>query len=166
MRVHRRIRAQCANHVDLSRRVVHVVVAADDVGNAHVEIIDDDAEVVSRRAVGARDDEVVQLAVVDFDRPLDLVLPRNASVQRVLEPIDRRNARRRRLPRTEILGTPAAVIAWLLSTRHLLGSHSLELGRRRVAAIRLSARQHLIEHGTIAIDPLHLVERSFVVIEP
>ena len=39
-----------------------------DVRDAHVEVVDDDAEVVGRRAVGARDDQVVELVVGDLDR--------------------------------------------------------------------------------------------------
>ena len=35
-------RAQCRQHVHLSRRIVQVVVAADHVGDVHVEVIDDD----------------------------------------------------------------------------------------------------------------------------
>jgi hypothetical protein len=45
------------------------------VGDAHVPVVDDDAEVVGRRAVGARDDEVVELGIADLDAALDLVVP-------------------------------------------------------------------------------------------
>ena len=42
-----------------------MVGAADDVGDAHVEVIDHDGEVVERRAVGARDHEVVLERVLE-----------------------------------------------------------------------------------------------------
>ena len=44
--VDRRLGAERADHVDLARSVVDVVVAADDVGDLHVEIVDDHAEIV------------------------------------------------------------------------------------------------------------------------
>ena len=55
--------------VDLARRVVDVVVAADHVRDAHVEVVDHHAEVVGRHAVGAQDHEVVELAVRDLIGP-------------------------------------------------------------------------------------------------
>ena len=66
--VHRRLGAERAQDVDLARRVVDVVVAADHVRDAHVDVVDDDAEVVGRRAVRAGDHEVVELVVGDLDR--------------------------------------------------------------------------------------------------
>ena len=44
---------------DLARGVGQVVVAADDVGDAHVGVVADHGEVVGGRAVGAHDDHVV-----------------------------------------------------------------------------------------------------------
>ena len=46
----------------LARGVVQVVVAADHVGDAHVVVVDHHGEVVGRRAVGAQQDQVVELA--------------------------------------------------------------------------------------------------------
>jgi hypothetical protein len=45
------------------------------VADAHVPVVDDDREVVGRDAVGADDDEVVDLVVGDRDRSLDEVVP-------------------------------------------------------------------------------------------
>jgi hypothetical protein len=42
-----------------------VVRPADDVGDLRVEVVDDDGEVVDRRAVGARDHEVVEQRVLE-----------------------------------------------------------------------------------------------------
>ena len=81
VRVHRRLGAERADDVDLPRRVVDVIVAADHVRDPHVEVVDDDAEVVGRRAVGARDDEVVELGVGDLDAALDAVVPGDAAGQ-------------------------------------------------------------------------------------
>jgi hypothetical protein len=54
VRVKRHLRAQRLQDVDLARRVVDVVVAPDDVADAHVPVVDDDAEVVGRNVPSAR----------------------------------------------------------------------------------------------------------------
>ena len=52
----------------LLRRVRDVVVAADDVRDLHVDVVDDDRQVIGRVAVGAEDDEVLDVLVVEVDR--------------------------------------------------------------------------------------------------
>ncbi len=51
-----------------------MVVAADDVGDAHIVIVDHDGEHISRRAVGAKEHEVVEIFVLPDDAALDPVL--------------------------------------------------------------------------------------------
>ena len=58
----------------LPGRVVQVVVASDDVGDAHVVIVDDDGQHVDRRSVGPEHDHVVELFVPDRDNALNPVL--------------------------------------------------------------------------------------------
>ncbi len=60
----------------LAGAIGQVVVAADDVGDAHVVVVDDDGEHVGGRAVRAQDDEIVEVAVGEGDSALDLVLDR------------------------------------------------------------------------------------------
>ena len=92
VRKDRRLDAERAEDVDLPRRVVDVVVAADDVRDPHVDVVDDDAEVVGRRAVRPREHEIVELGVGDLDAPLDPIVPRHAAGQRILEPDHRDDA--------------------------------------------------------------------------
>ena len=66
-----------------------MVVAADDVGDAHVVVVDDDGEHVGRRAVGAQDDEVVEVLVGEGDAALHAVLDHRLAVERRLD-ADRR----------------------------------------------------------------------------
>ena len=73
---------------DLPRRVGDVVVAADDVRDPHVDVVDDDAEVVDRRAVGARDDEVVELGVAEDDAALHQIVDDGLAVDGRPEPED------------------------------------------------------------------------------
>ncbi len=58
VRVGGRRRAEGGEHEELARRVGQVVVAADDVTDRHLMIVDDGREVVAGGAVGAHDDEV------------------------------------------------------------------------------------------------------------
>jgi hypothetical protein len=48
-----------------------MIVAADHVRDRHVGVIDDDGEVVRRCAVGAANDQVVELGVVEDNPALD-----------------------------------------------------------------------------------------------
>jgi hypothetical protein len=55
-------------------RVRQVIVATDHMADAHVYVVDDHAEVVGRRAVGAHEDPVVELAVIELHRAVDEVV--------------------------------------------------------------------------------------------
>ena len=59
---------------DLPGGVGQVIVAADDVGDAHVVIVDHDREHVGRLAVGAQQHEIVDVARLDAHRALHQVL--------------------------------------------------------------------------------------------
>ena len=63
VRVERRLRAQRLEHEQLLGRVGEVVLAAHDVRDAGVEVVDGDGEVVEDAAVGAGDDGVVEVHV-------------------------------------------------------------------------------------------------------
>ena len=80
-----RVPAERAIDLGLAEGVGEMVVAADDVGDRHVVIVDDDGEVVGRRAVGAQDDEVVELLVRHRDRALDAVVDDGLALARRLE---------------------------------------------------------------------------------
>ncbi len=89
VRVDRQGRVEGAQDVDLPWRVVQVIVAADDMGDAHVHVIDDDGEVVGGRAVGAGDDEIVEFIVGEDDASLDGIVDHDTPVERILEADDR-----------------------------------------------------------------------------
>ena len=72
--VARRLVAERPQHEQLLRRVGEVVVAADDLGDPHLGVVDGDREVVEDGAVGAGDDEVVVGGVGEGDRAVDQVL--------------------------------------------------------------------------------------------
>src|SRR3546814_8298714 len=59
--------------MELTEGVVEVVVAADDMGHAHVVVVDDDRQHVGRRAVGTQQHEIVELLVGDADIALNMI---------------------------------------------------------------------------------------------
>ncbi|MNO65356.1 hypothetical protein D3C76_561100 [compost metagenome] len=67
-------RVQGLVDVDLARGVVDVVFATHHVGDLHVPVIDHHAEVVGGGAVGAADDEIVELGVGELDAATDVVI--------------------------------------------------------------------------------------------
>ena len=73
MRERRRRASERLIEQDLLRRVRDVIVAADDMRDPHVDVVDDDREVVGGLGVGAQDDEVFDHRVREFDRAVHQV---------------------------------------------------------------------------------------------
>ena len=124
MRHLRHVPAQRLVDLRLAGRVGEVVVAADDMGHVHVVIVDHDGEHVGRRAVGAKQDEIVEILVLPHDPALDLVLDDRLALGRRLE-ADHRLHAGRRLGRIAV--APAAVIARGRPSRAGGLAHLLEL---------------------------------------
>ena len=120
-----------------------MVIAANDVGDAHVVIIDHDCKHVGRGSIGTKEDHVVQFAVLDGYLALDLVLDRGRSVARRLQTDGKGTIR---LLRTRLAVAPAAIVAQRLLVRPLFGSHHLKLFRRRVAFVSISAVEKRLCH--------------------
>ena len=80
--------AHRADDRQLAEGVVEMVVAADDVGDAHVMVVDHHRQHVGRRAVGAQQDEIVELGVLDRDPALDQVVDHRLALARGLEADD------------------------------------------------------------------------------
>ncbi len=72
----------------LAGGVGEVVVAADDMGDAHVVVVDHDGEHVGRRCRRAQQDEVVEILVLPDDAALHTVLDDRLALERRLEPDD------------------------------------------------------------------------------
>ena len=149
--------------VDLARRVVDVVGAADDVAHLHVPVVDDDGEVVGGDAV-AHDDEVVELAVGDADRTVDGVIPRHDAIVGIAEAHDGLHAFGNGLA-LGVFGTPAAVVAGLEAQRLLLFAHFVEFFGGRVAVVGAAVGEHLVDHFLVAGETIHLIDGAFVVVE-
>ncbi len=107
VRHHRHGPAQRLVDLGLPRGVVEVVVAADDVGHAHVVVVHHHRQHVGRVAVGAQQHEIVEVLVLPGDAALDLVLDHGLAGQRRLQP-DRGLDAGRRVARIAV--APAAVV--------------------------------------------------------
>ena len=66
--------AERAEEQHVLRRVREMVVAARDVRDGHVDVVDDDGEVIGRIAVGAEQDEVVDQLALELHVAADEVV--------------------------------------------------------------------------------------------
>jgi len=88
----RRLPAERLINVLLPRGVGEMIVAANDLRDAHVVIVDDDREHVGRRPVRAQQHEIVDVLVGKHDAPLHGVVDDGLALARRLEPDHWRNA--------------------------------------------------------------------------
>ena len=129
---------------DVLGRVRQVVLAADDVADLHVRVVDADREVVERRAVRADDDQVAaERRLVDLDVAADDVVERDDSLPDA-EANDRLATLR--LARGTLLGSQpraaADVVRWLMGGL-LGGLVGGQLLLRAVAVVGLVLGQEL-----------------------
>ena len=89
----RRAPAERVVDLGLARGVSEVIVTADDMGDAHIVVIDHNREHVSRRAVRTQQHEIVEVFILPYDPPLHLILDHGLARQRCFEPDHRLNSR-------------------------------------------------------------------------
>ncbi len=147
--------------VDLPRRVVDVVVAADHFSDAHVDIVDHHGEVVGRPAVGTEDHQIVQLVVRPLDAALDLVVEHHRAFARIAETDHAMGIFTERLVAVAVI----AVVARLLALRDRGLAHGLDLRLALVGVVRLAGSHQFIGHLLVTIQPLGLVKRTFIGIQ-
>jgi hypothetical protein len=95
VRHHRHGPAERLIDLGLARAIGEVIVAADDVGHAHVVVVDHHRQHVGRRAVGAQQHQVVEVLVLPGDAALHLVVDRGLAGERGLEADHRLDVRAR-----------------------------------------------------------------------
>ena len=66
---------QGLKNIDLPRRIVHMIVPTNDMRDGHVNIVHHNAKVISGRAIGASNHQIIQLFIRNFYQTLDLVIP-------------------------------------------------------------------------------------------
>ena len=149
VRVHRRLRAERLEHEQLLRRVGEVVLAAHDVRDLRVEVVDRDGEVVEDAAVGARDDGVVEMHVGERRVPADEVVHDGLAL------VGHAQADRAALLR---LAPEAALRAVL----RLVG---VDLGLRGGRAVGVAVVEQPLQHLLVALGARDLADRPLVVVE-
>src|SRR2546423_12077259 len=152
--------AQGLEQEDVLWRVRQVLLAADDVADLHVGVVDDDREVVERRAVAAEDDEVAaQVGGIDLDPAPDEIVERNRPIADA-EP-GRGPATLLLEPRTILRGEPgaAAAVARRLVSGLLALPFGLQLRRRAVAVVGMIRGEQGRGGLAVAIQTLHLAVR-------
>ncbi len=115
-----------------------MIVAADDMGDAHVVIVDHDGEHIGRRAVGAQQHEIVEVLVLPDDAALDLILDHGLAGLRRLEP-DRRLDAGRRFARIAVAPASVIELGAALAARRL--AHLRQFLGAGVAAIGVARGQ-------------------------
>ena len=149
-------------HLGLAEGVVQMVVAADDMGHAHVVIVHHHGKHVGGRAVGAQQHHVVELGIGNPHLALHKVADNGLALARRLEANCERSVpgRLRRVP-----VAPEPVVAKALAARGGCLPHRLEFLRRGIAAIGRPGRQHCPGDLCMARPPGELVARRFVGVE-
>ncbi len=161
MGIDRNLCANCFEDVDLTWRVVDVVFTANHMGDAHIPVIHDDAEVVGWRTIGAADDQVIQFLVAELNRATDLVVKDDRTFLRIAETHNARLI----ICMMFMAVTAAAVVTWLFVVGHLLFTQRFQTFFRAVAFIGCARFQHFINDRVVTIKTFCLVVRAFIPVE-
>ena len=143
----------------LAEGVGQVVVATDDMGDAHVVVIHHHRMQIGRRAVGAQDDHVVQLGVLDADLALHEVLHHRRPLARGLQ-ADSRLRAGRRLGRVAV--APTAVVAGRAALGHRPLAHRHQLLRRLEGEVGAARGQQRLRHLRVPRLALALEHRGLI----
>ena len=143
-----------------------MVVAADNVGNAHIVVVHHNAEVVGRRTVGAGDNQVVKCFIGDRDFAFDQVRPLGNAVQRRFETDNRLHVGRDFGKGFAFFGTPAAVVSRRAFFFGFL-AHGFQLFFTAIAVVGGAFFQEFGDDFFIAVEAAGLVHNvvGVVVIE-
>ena len=118
----------------LAGGIVHMVVAPDDVGDAHVVVVHHHGQIVGGGPVGAQQHQVIELDVAEADLPLHQVVQHRVAVERPLE-----------ADHVGRVGIVGRLVAPRTADGAALGpglfAHRLQLRHGQVAAIGLSGGQ-------------------------
>ncbi len=146
----------------LACRIGEVIVAADDMSDTHVVVVDHHGQHVGGRAVGSQQHQVVQVLVLPRHAALDLVFDDGLTGERRLEPDHRLDAGR---GFARIAVAPAAVVELraALAARGL--AHLRELLGARIAMVGLAGGEQLLRHFSMARRTGELVDRLAVPID-
>src|SRR5215204_6062328 len=159
----RKPRDRCAERLkqqNVLRRVGDVVVAANDIGNSHLNIVHDDREVIGRIVVRPEDYEVFDIGAVELDPAVHRVIECGAS-RGHLEA--NRSRRRGILELAHLIGGESEARAVVLpGLTKLLGAFALLTKPLRAAeaGVGVSGIDEAASGRAVAVEPLRLEIRS------
>jgi len=130
----------------------------------HIDVVDDDAKIVRRRAVGTGNDEVVQLAVVEHDIALDQILDHRGAFARRAK-TDRERAIGRQIRDDARRRAAGAVVHRLALFFHRRLPLGVQLGGRAHARIGFRCGEQFFDLLLVERKTLGLIKRAFVVIQ-
>src|SRR6476620_3639267 len=133
--------------LSLAGAIVEVIVTADDVGDAHIVVVDNDGEHVSGRAVRTQQDEVIEIFVLPNDASLNLIVDDSFSSERCLEPDDRIYSGGHVI---RITLAAAAAIEARAAFRPGLLAHRGEFVRSAIASVGMTCGEKLLGHLAVA----------------
>jgi hypothetical protein len=158
VREQRQRRAQSFEDEDLARRVGQVLLGADDVGDRHLDVVDDARQVIEAGAVGALDHMVGLRRPLAIDRAAHQIVDAADAVARHLEPHRRGPALGfESCPLGRGLGCPAAARDIGALRRLGLGALGLGFFGTRVVAVGNSRSEELLDRRLIERQALGLV---------
>ena len=162
MREGRRVPAHGIVDLRLPGRVREVVVAANDMRDAHVVIVDHNGEHIGRRAVGPQENHVVEVLVLPRHAALNAVLHHGLALARSLQA---HGVRRILRPVLRPALTPRAIIAGRPALLHGALAHRGQFLRSRVAAVGFALLHKLKSHLTVPPRHRKLVDNLALPIE-
>ena len=155
----RRVPAHGPVDQGLAERVGEVVVAAHDMRNFHVAVVDHHGQHVGRRAVGAQQDHVVELVVAHRHPALNRVVDDGFAVQRRFQAHDRRDIFRR-VGRVAV--APGAVVEPCAAAFARRLPHRRQFFRAAIATIGLAGVEQFPGHLGVPFGAPGLVDRFSV----
>lgn len=144
---------------DLAGGVGHVVVTADDVGDAHFVVVHHHGHVVGGHAVGAADDHVVQFAHVHGDAALDHVIEHDLAGLGGLE------AHAAAFAGAQVAFTAAAVVAGLQALGAGFFAHGFHFLGGAGAPVGVAGLQQLVHIAVVQLGALGLVVEGAVPVQ-
>ena len=147
--VQRRLRPERLEHEELLGRVREVILAAHDVGDGGVEVVDRDGEVVEDGQVRSGDHRVVEMDVGERRVAADEVVHDGRAIVG--------HAQAHRALGFDHAAKPAVGA--------MLGLVGVDLGLRGRAAVRVALVEELRQNLLMAIGARHLADRALVVVD-
>lgn len=138
-----------------------MVGAANHMGDAHVEVVNDDGEVIERCSVAASDDSVADLTRILPARPEDEVVPAKRDLGIDSKAYDMGSA-----IRCESKGTAVAAVETLAARGDVRIPACLEIFFAADAAVGMPRFEQLLDDFGVAIRSFSLAEWPFIPIDP